>query len=302
MEEKDLETLVNSWLNVSQQWAQVAKKANNILACIRNSAANRSRKVIVPLYLTLVRPHLEYYIHFWATHYKKDNKALDHVQRRATKLVKGMKHKSYGEQLREQGLFSLEKGDSREGGCYCSLQVPERRLWQGGSWPLLPGNSYRMIGNGLKLCQGRFRLDVRKNFFSEKVVRYCPRRCEVTVPADIQVMWRWRTWFSDHGGDGLRIGVDDLISLFPVLMILWLYPMISYKMTLKPSNHSSVTLLKNVYCCFLLTQGIETNIDTNIKITTLDQQDTCCAWNEQGFPNHLCVRNQIWYKITITQK
>ena len=107
---------VDERFKMSQQYALAAQKAN--LPWIR------SREVILPFCSVLMRPHLEYCVHFWNLQHKKDKEFLKQVRRRSTKMIRGLEHLPYGDRLRELGLFSLKKSRIR-GGPYSSFPVPE---------------------------------------------------------------------------------------------------------------------------------------------------------------------------------
>ena len=145
------------------------------------------REVIVPLYSALVWPHLECCVQFWVPQDIKDTKPLESVQRRATKLVKDLEGKLYEDRLKSLGFSAWRRlrGDPI---VVCSF------LTRGGGgsgadlFSLMTNDRTR--GNGKKTCHGRFRLDIRKRFFTQRVVEHWNRLPREAVMAPSLMLFK----------------------------------------------------------------------------------------------------------------
>ena len=167
--EKDLGVTVDSDLRLRKQCIEARNKANRVLGFIFRSVKSRSSDVILKLYLALVRPHLDYAVQFWSPHYRKDIGLLESVQRRMTKRIQGMKDIPYERRLRMLNLHSLERRRLRG-------DLIEVFKWYRGynkgdvSKILRISNQDRTRNNGFKIEKSRYKKELGKNWFSNRVV------------------------------------------------------------------------------------------------------------------------------------
>ncbi|XP_076063399.1 uncharacterized protein LOC143038265 [Oratosquilla oratoria] len=111
--EKDIGVVIDDKLAFSDHLAEKINKANKIVGIIRRTFIHLDLDTFNILFISLVRPHLEYANQVWCPHLAKDTDAVENVQRRATKLVPCLKGMSYEERLRTLELPTLTYRRSR---------------------------------------------------------------------------------------------------------------------------------------------------------------------------------------------
>jgi len=108
---------------------------------------------------------------FWGPQHRKYVDLLERVQRRATEMIRGLEYLSCKDRLRELGLFSLQKRRLR-GDLLAAFPYQKGAYRKDGEGLFTRVYSDRTRGNGCKLKEGRFRLDIRKKFFAMSVVKH----------------------------------------------------------------------------------------------------------------------------------
>ena len=168
-EETDLGVLISNDFKVFKQCAKAAKKGNQVLGMIWRTFECKNKDIIVKLYKSLVRPHLDYCCQAWRPHLIKDIMLIERVQRRATKMIWECKGKSYLERLKILNLTTIEtrmlRADLLEAFKILSgmENVEEKDFFERSS----RGGVSR--GHGLKLFKNRVNLDVGKYSFGNRI-------------------------------------------------------------------------------------------------------------------------------------
>ena len=106
-EQCDLGITITRDFRWQKQTEKRCKTANRVLRFIARNFNYKSTELMLPLYSSLVRPHLEYEVQFWSPHLHREIDKMERVQRRATKVIPEIRNHSYQLRLKDLKLISL---------------------------------------------------------------------------------------------------------------------------------------------------------------------------------------------------
>lgn len=168
-EEKDLGVIVSDDIKSLSQCAAAVKKANRIVGMIRRNFKFKDKDVMIKLYKSLIRPHLEFCAQVWNPWLLKDIKLLEGVQRRFTKFIcKDNVNKTYTERLQLCHLTSLETRRIR-GGLIETFKII-RGFVDVDASEFFMRSDRQGRGHCLKLVKPRAKLEVRRNYFNVSII------------------------------------------------------------------------------------------------------------------------------------
>lgn len=171
-EEKDIGVIVHNSLKPSRQCSEAARKANAVLGQISRSFHYRDRNVFLKLYKSHVRSHLEFSVTAWSPWSEADKTILENVQKRAVRMISGLSG-SYEENLKTLNLQSLEDRRIRYDLIQTYKIINEIDAVKPSTWFNLVGENQtrqtRFTINPINILPGRSRLEIRRNFFSQRV-------------------------------------------------------------------------------------------------------------------------------------
>ena len=167
-QEKDLGVIISSDLKPSKQCAQAVATANRALGTIKRCFECRTVEIVKDLYLSRVRPHVEFAIQAWSPQYKKDAKLVEGVQRRATKLVRELKDEEYEERLKKFNLTTLV--DRRLRGDMIEVHKMMNDEEYSNKEMLKLSHNTRTRGHKFKLEKPAHKHNARRHFFTDRVV------------------------------------------------------------------------------------------------------------------------------------
>lgn len=167
--EKDLGVHVSSTLKPTFHCQKAAKKGMAALRLLRSSFDRFDTTNFKPLFTTYVRPHLEYCIQAVGPYMVQDFKALEKVQRRASKLVKEIKHLPYKQRLKKLKMMSIEERVLR-GDLIETYKILTGKVKVNPDQFFELSHEERTRGHKLKLSKRRAAHFSRLKFFSNRVV------------------------------------------------------------------------------------------------------------------------------------